>query len=65
MALESWGRLPTPAAAREERRWSRRGAALPATALPLLAYGNGRSYGDVCLNAVTPAQVFEALQTLS
>ncbi len=57
MALSSWGGLPPAAglpglaaAAREERWWSQRSAALP-DAAPLLAYGNGRSYGDVCLNA--------------
>jgi FAD/FMN-containing dehydrogenase len=45
----SWGRYPaaTPVAV---HRLSDRAAALPASNRPLLAYGNGRSYGDVCLN---------------
>jgi FAD/FMN-containing dehydrogenase len=50
VTLESWGQLPARPA-REERWWSQRGAALPAADMPLLAYGNGRSYGDVGLNA--------------
>jgi FAD/FMN-containing dehydrogenase len=50
MALTSWGRLPAaPAAA--EPWWAQRSAALPAGDGSLLAYGNGRSYGDVCLNS--------------
>ncbi|WP_295446044.1 FAD-binding oxidoreductase [uncultured Thiodictyon sp.] len=46
---ESWGRYPraTPASV---TRLSDRCSALPPTALPRLVYGNGRSYGDVCLN---------------
>ena len=47
--LRSWGQLPARAA-REERWWTDRAAALPEPASTLLAYGNGRSYGDVCLN---------------
>lgn len=50
MALCSWGQLPaTPAA--EERWWSDRSASLPDMAWSMLAYGNGRSYGDVGLNS--------------
>lgn len=52
MALTAWGALPAvPAAA--EIRLASRAAALPAAAGngTLLPYGNGRSYGDVCLNA--------------
>lgn len=48
--LGSWGRLPgRPANA--ELRWSDRSLALPDGPGSLLAYGNGRSYGDVCLNS--------------
>ncbi len=47
--LSSWGQLPA-APARDERWWADRAAALPETGSTLLAYGNGRSYGDVCLN---------------
>ncbi len=50
MSLRSWGNLPA-VPAREERWWSARGAALPAVDATLLAYGNGRSYGDVGLNS--------------
>ena len=47
--LESWGRYPkaTPA---KVTRLTDRNAPLPASDLPLLVFGNGRSYGDVCLN---------------
>lgn len=49
-AYTSWGRYPKLAAAKVERpRW--RDDVLPFTARQsLLAYGNGRSYGDSCLN---------------
>ena len=50
MTLRSWGRLPA-APARKELWWSDRSAALPAADGHLLAYGNGRSYGDVGLNS--------------
>ena len=50
MALQAWGQLPAAPAA-EERWWSDRDADLPKTDTSLLAYGNGRSYGDVCLNS--------------
>jgi FAD/FMN-containing dehydrogenase len=48
-APESWGRYPraTPVAI---RRLSDRRAQLPLSDHPRLVYGNGRSYGDVCLN---------------
>ena len=50
MVLQAWGQLPaTPAA--EERWWADRDADLPRTDTSLLAHGNGRSYGDVCLNS--------------
>ncbi len=50
MTLRAWGQLPaTPAA--QELWWSDRRAALPSPEHCLLAHGNGRSYGDVCLNS--------------
>ncbi|MBI2306727.1 MAG: FAD-binding oxidoreductase [Rhodocyclales bacterium] len=47
--LSAWGNLGWPPAA-EVRRCGERGAPLPAVAGTLLPYGNGRSYGDSCLN---------------
>ena len=47
--LKSWGGLSTQAAT-SELRWSDRDASLPNGEGSLLAYGNGRSYGDVALN---------------
>jgi FAD/FMN-containing dehydrogenase len=50
MSLRSWGQLPAlPAAA--ELGCSERAAELPRVDGSLLAYGNGRSYGDVGLNS--------------
>ena len=49
-SLRAWGRLPAEPAAREIR-WDERGVPLPETVDLLLAYGNGRSYGDVGLNS--------------
>ena len=46
---ESWGRYPQARHAREVPLAWRADLALPATR-PLLAYGQGRSYGDSCLN---------------
>ena len=46
---ESWGRYPRATPARISRLTNRL-APLPESDLPLLVYGNGRSYGDVCLN---------------
>jgi FAD/FMN-containing dehydrogenase len=46
---ESWGRYPKATPARITRL-TNRNAPLPASDLPMLVYGNGRSYGDVCLN---------------
>jgi len=45
----SWNRLPK---VRHQQliEWQDRDAALPESATPMLAWGNGRSYGDVCLN---------------
>jgi FAD/FMN-containing dehydrogenase len=47
--IESWGRYPkaTPA---KVTRLTDRDAPLPESDLPMLVFGNGRSYGDVCLN---------------
>ena len=45
----SWNRLPQVSHQRVIE-WPDRDAALPGSAAPLLAWGNGRSYGDVCLN---------------
>ena len=47
--IESWGRYPkaTPA---KVTRLTDRNARLPESDLPMLVFGNGRSYGDVCLN---------------
>ncbi|MFZ4538375.1 FAD-binding protein [Propionivibrio sp.] len=50
MALRSWGQLPAKPAL-DERWWVDRAAALPSIDRSLLAYGNGRSYGDVGLNS--------------
>lgn len=49
MTLTSWGQLPASPAA-IERWWNDRSAPLPADGHRMLAYGNGRSYGDVGLN---------------
>lgn len=46
---ESWGRYPRATPARITRLTNCL-APLPKSNLPLLVYGNGRSYGDVCLN---------------
>ncbi|TVP90330.1 MAG: FAD-binding oxidoreductase [Thioalkalivibrio sp.] len=45
----SWNRLPQVRHARLID-WRDRDAALPVSATPVLAWGNGRSRGDVCLN---------------
>lgn len=50
MALCSWGKLPANPA-RDEYWWNDRTAALPSIDGAMLAYGNGRSYGDVGLNS--------------
>lgn len=50
LPLRSWGGLSVASAA-DERWWAERHAPLPAVDGSLLAYGNGRSYGDVCLNS--------------
>jgi FAD/FMN-containing dehydrogenase len=50
MTLAAWGNLPAQPAA-DERCWAERYAALPVVDGSLLPYGNGRSYGDVCLNS--------------
>ena len=45
---ESWGRYPRVVSSLETV--TNRHAALPDAAFPVLPYGNGRSYGDSCLN---------------
>jgi FAD/FMN-containing dehydrogenase len=50
MTLTAWGNLPAHPAA-DERCWGERNAPLPLVEGSLLPYGNGRSYGDVCLNS--------------
>jgi FAD/FMN-containing dehydrogenase len=45
----SWNRLPRVGHTRLDE-WRDRTAPLPDTGLTLLAWGNGRSHGDVCLN---------------
>ena len=50
MSLRSWGQLPAQPA-KHESWWADRTAALPGVDGTLLAYGNGRSYGDVGLNS--------------
>ena len=45
---ESWGRYPRARQQIVPLHW--RDADLPPSATSVLAYGNGRSYGDVCLN---------------
>ena len=50
MSLTAWGQLPATLAQRE-LWWNDRHAALPDDTASLLAYGNGRSYGDVGLNS--------------
>lgn len=47
--VESWGRYPRPQGQRS-MALVHRAAALPTLDAPMLAYGNGRSYGDSCLN---------------
>lgn len=52
--LTAWGRLPfTPVAVVESRDLTALRAAVTSTG-PGLALGNGRSYGDVCLNGSGP-----------
>lgn len=49
LAVESWGRYPKASPATIHRLNDRR-ARLPWSDRSLLVHGNGRSYGDVCLN---------------
>src|SRR5205085_1669605 len=48
-AIESWGRYPQARHAAEVRLNWRAGLTLPVVG-PMLPYGQGRSYGDSCLN---------------
>lgn len=50
MTLTAWGNLPAQPAAAECFQ-DERSAPLPAVGGTVLPYGNGRSYGDVCLNS--------------
>jgi FAD/FMN-containing dehydrogenase len=47
--LTAWGNLGWPAAS-EAPRFDDRSGVWPEVSASLLPYGNGRSYGDVCLN---------------
>ena len=47
----SWGRLPFAPPAREVALQSRSAPLTLDPAMSWLPYGNGRSYGDSCLNA--------------
>lgn len=50
--VESWGRLPHPPPSEIiPLRWRHELPRLDGMKAPVLAYGQGRSYGDVCLNA--------------
>jgi len=48
--MQSWGNLPYPPPSRSRRLFDR-AAPLPAADASMLAWGNGRSYGDVCVNS--------------
>ena len=48
--MRSWGNLPCEPPSRQRRLFDR-AAPLPASEVPQLAWGNGRSYGDVCINS--------------
>jgi len=50
MQRTSWGNLSYDPPSRQRRLFDR-AAPLPAGEVPLLAWGNGRSYGDVCINS--------------
>jgi FAD/FMN-containing dehydrogenase len=56
----SWGRYPPTIQRAVPLAWAQ--DALPATEEPLLAYGMGRSYGDVCLNPQGPVLLTRPLQ---
>jgi FAD/FMN-containing dehydrogenase len=61
--LGSWGRYP-PARHVAEKPIFWRDEALPLVERPLLAYGQGRSYGDCCLNdggALVPTRALDRL----
>src|SRR5689334_21962311 len=48
--LESWGRFPEATQQATTLFWSSDSPPVPASPGTVLAYGLGRSYGDVCLN---------------
>jgi FAD/FMN-containing dehydrogenase len=56
----SWGRYPPVVQRSLALAWASDG--LPATEEPLLAYGMGRSYGDVCLNPDGPVLLTRGLR---
>ena len=56
----SWGRYPPVVQRAVALAWT--SDALPATSEPLLAYGMGRSYGDVCLNPSGPVLLTRELR---
>jgi FAD/FMN-containing dehydrogenase len=56
----SWGRYPPVVQRSFALAWAT--DALPATAEPLLPYGMGRSYGDVCLNPDGPVLLTRGLR---
>jgi FAD/FMN-containing dehydrogenase len=56
----SWGRYPHVVQRSVALAWT--SDALPATSEPLLAYGMGRSYGDVCLNPEGPVLLTRELR---
>ena len=56
----SWGRYPPVGQRALALAWT--SDALPATSAPLLAYGMGRSYGDVCLNPAGPVLLTRELR---
>jgi FAD/FMN-containing dehydrogenase len=56
----SWGRNPHTVQRAVALAWA--SDALPATPEPLLPYGMGRSYGDVCLNPAGPVLLTRGLR---
>jgi FAD/FMN-containing dehydrogenase len=56
----SWGRYPPAVQRAVALAWA--SDALPVTSEPLLAYGMGRSYGDVCLNPDGPVLLTRELR---
>lgn len=62
MTLNAWGRLPfAPVSVARPRDPAALRDAIAAASQPGLAFGNGRSYGDVCLNSGGPLWVTRGL----